>query len=91
MDDWIKSREKHVIKNQNDPNYKGNWLKVNKDRWRSRREHCEKDMIDYFKNRQKDFLIIKICDGEGWNELCNFLDVDIPNKPFPYKNRTIES
>lgn len=42
----------------------------------------------YFKDREQDLLIIDICGGEGWEELCNFLEKDIPNVLFPHKNKT---
>ena len=25
--------------------------------------------------------------GDGWNELCEFLGVDVPDKPFPHLNK----
>ena len=25
---------------------------------------------------------------QGWNPLCRFLNVDVPDIPFPYKNKT---
>lgn len=86
MEEWLVSREKHVIKNQRNPNYIGNWLTVDIDSWRANRERCEKEIFEYFNGRD-DFLVMKICDGDGWNELCGFLGVDIPDIPFPHLNR----
>jgi hypothetical protein len=34
------------------------------------------------------FLILDICAGEGWNELCRFLGDEVPNTPFPWHNRS---
>lgn len=38
----------------------------------------------YFSNRPNDFLKLSICDGEGWEHLCRFLKVPVPNCPFPW-------
>ncbi|MCB9173565.1 MAG: hypothetical protein H6587_12690 [Flavobacteriales bacterium] len=45
------------------------------------------DVINYFKNRPNDFLIINFTKGEGWEKLCPFLGVEIPNKPIPHANK----
>ena len=42
----------------------------------------------YFKDREQDLLTIDICGEEGWEKLCHFLGKDIPNVPFPHKNKT---
>ena len=45
-------------------------------------------VIDYFKERKEDLLILDIAAGEGWEELCDFLDKPIPQVPFPKRNVT---
>jgi len=48
----------------------------------------EKTVKDYFKGRENDLLIIDICGGDKWNELCDFLGIVAPQGlPFPHKNR----
>jgi len=42
----------------------------------------------YFKDRPKDLLVLNICGGNGWNRLCKFLNKEVPNKPFPWANKT---
>ena len=44
-------------------------------------------VLDYFRNRTDDLLITNIVDGEGWEKLCPFLDVPIPNLQFPHVTR----
>ncbi len=44
-------------------------------------------VLEYFKERPQDLLILDICDGQGWQKLCNFLDCDIPTTPFPHSNQ----
>jgi Sulfotransferase domain len=48
------------------------------------------EVRDYFQNRPNDLLILNICSGDGWEQLCPFLDVPVPNRPFPYANRSEE-
>lgn len=45
-----------------------------------------KNVCDYFKNRDDDFLVMDICGGEGWENLCSFLGMSVPNEPFPHAN-----
>lgn len=40
----------------------------------------------YFKNREKDFLEFNVFEGDDWNKLCNFLNVEKPEIPFPIEN-----
>lgn len=48
-------------------------------------EHNQR-VREYFKNRPSD--LIELCweNGDGWEELCTFLDCEIPAKPFPHTN-----
>ncbi|PIE31852.1 hypothetical protein CSA56_17255 [candidate division KSB3 bacterium] len=44
----------------------------------------QKNARDYFQERPQDFLIMDICNGDGWETLCPFLEIDtIPDTPFP--------
>ena len=47
----------------------------------------ETEIISYFRKRPNDLLIMNIFEGDGWNELCSFLDVPIPDVPFPHLNK----
>jgi hypothetical protein len=47
-----------------------------------------KEIRDFFKDKPDYFLELRICEGEGWENLCPFLGVDVPDCPFPYKNKT---
>jgi hypothetical protein len=46
------------------------------------------EVLDYFRERPHDLLLLDICGGEGWSKLAPFLGVLIPQMPFPWKNRT---
>jgi len=45
-----------------------------------------RNVSDYFKARSNDFLLLDICGGEGWEKLCAFLGVAVPDLPFPHVN-----
>ncbi len=46
-----------------------------------------KDVNDYFMGRTSDFIELCWERGDGWRELCSFLNKDIPNAPFPHANK----
>jgi hypothetical protein len=48
---------------------------------RYRRHNAE--VLDYFKDRPNDLLVMKMDEGAGWPELCNFLDVPVPDRKYP--------
>ncbi|MCK5636026.1 MAG: hypothetical protein KAH91_01295 [Thermoplasmatales archaeon] len=50
-------------------------------------ENRNNEIINYFKDRPSQLLVIDIFKGVEWSELCNFLDKPIPKKPFPHKNK----
>jgi len=41
------------------------------------------DVVSHFKGRDDKLLIIDIMNGDGWEKLCPFLNIDIPNSSFP--------
>ena len=41
----------------------------------------------HFKDRSDDLLIMNLKNGDGWDELCAFLDKSRPKGEFPHKNR----
>ena len=43
----------------------------------------------FFENQPERFLIMYITKGDGWKKLCSFLNIPIPDSPFPHKNRGI--
>ncbi|MFW6281589.1 MAG: sulfotransferase family protein [bacterium] len=88
VDDWVESRKKHIKRNlKKNPNKQTEWYKLSEEEWRKDWKNAHKMIYDYFKNKD-NFLVINICEGEGWDKLCNFLKCEIPNKPFPHKNNS---
>lgn len=49
------------------------------------RKHIE-DVKSFFESRPDDLLIVDIPKGDGWNKLCEFIGMGIPQNPFPNKN-----
>ena len=43
----------------------------------------------YFQGRPNDLLQLNFERGDGWEQLCHFLGVDVPAEPFPHLNRTV--
>ena len=52
------------------------------------RRNRKRQILKYFADRPDDLLVINIIAGEGWEKLCPFLGISVPNKPFPHANPT---
>ena len=48
---------------------------------RFRRHNAE--VLEYFKNRPDDLLVMDMDAGAGWPQLCGFLKKSIPGVPYP--------
>lgn len=75
---WIYGRGKALPKDD-----KANTLKVYNDH--------NREVIEYFKNRPDDLLIIDFTRGEKWEKICKFLGREVPDDPFPHYNKTSAS
>jgi len=53
---------------------------------RYRRHNAE--VIEYFKHRSDDLLVLHIEEGDIWNQLCWFLGKPLPVVPYPRENAT---
>jgi hypothetical protein len=61
----------------------------NKELYLSRYRKHNADVIEHFKSRPKDLLIIDIEKEENqWTTLCYFLGKEIPNQVFPHQNKS---
>ncbi len=46
-------------------------------------------VLEYFADRPDDLLVLDICGGDGWEDLCSFLGLPIPaGTAFPHAHRT---
>jgi len=57
------------------------------DRYVATFERHNADVRAHFADRPDDLLVLDLPGGAGWEELCAFLDVDVPRGPFPHSNR----
>ena len=53
----------------------------------SRYETHNMQVIDYFKERPGSLLQMHITEGDGWRELCPFLELEMPDCEFPDVNK----
>lgn len=52
-------------------------------------ERHVRTVMEYFKDRPEDLLIIDVCSGEGFEKLAPFLKRPIPTEPFPHKGSVL--
>jgi hypothetical protein len=90
LDGWLRSREKHVLANQERAarrEYAGSWLTVDFDAWREERTRHHDAVESYFASRPDDLLVMDVAAGDGWDKLAPFIGVKAPARPFPWENR----
>lgn len=44
------------------------------------------EVVDYFRERPNDLLVIDLTAGAGWTDICKFLGHPLPDVPFPHSN-----
>ena len=47
-----------------------------------------RNILWHFRRRRGDLLVMNICAGDGWDELCPFLGKPGPGVPFPWAHRS---
>lgn len=86
LDDWLDSRRRHVEANmarRARGEYEGSFLTVDLDGWRAEAVEHEERVRSHFADRPQDLLVLDIAAGDGWERLCPFLDLPVPDAPFP--------
>ena len=61
--------------------------KGNENIYIERYERHNREVIEYFKDRPNDLLVINLKDGNLWEKICPFLDKEIPSVEFPHVNK----
>lgn len=46
------------------------------------------DVMEYFKGREQDLLVMNITEGDGYDKLAPFLGLPVPKVLFPHRNET---
>jgi hypothetical protein len=93
VDEWLDSRRRHVERNRERKErgqYDGVFLNIDLDRWRQDFENHHRAVRSYYADRD-NLLEMRITEGDGYDELCPFLGVDIPEDPFPWTNRDLST
>ena len=49
-----------------------------------------KEIIDYFKERPKDLLVLNLSEENAFQKFINFLDIKTSLTNFPWENKTSE-
>jgi len=87
---WIKSQVDHfgtTTRPIREWIYGVGYPKGNEDIYIARYERHNKEVLEHFKDRPDDLLVLRLTEGEGWEKLCQFLHKDIPNTEFPHANK----
>jgi hypothetical protein len=79
-DDWIESNKRHLSQLKD-----SKWKNYNEEERRHYHKVHTKRVLNFFKD--KELLVLDICGGDGYEKLCPFLGIDIPDEPFPYKHK----
>jgi hypothetical protein len=97
VESWLISRERHVRKNRRNlaelqkQHPTNTWYNIDKTVWRKEFIEHHAHVLEYFKTREDDLLVIDFTKGEGWEKVCPFLNLPIPEQPFPRRNITSKS
>jgi hypothetical protein len=93
---WLKSY-RNMLEKQGKPTDKMNRIRttlyqlpfpdVTDDQLITRYESHNADVRAFFASRPADLLVVDWAQGDGWPELCGFLDLPVPSRPFPHANR----
>jgi len=87
---WVNSVVKHFGRNEIPMRkyiYGVGCPEGNEDIWVKRFEDHNEGVKNYFKDRPQDLLVLDLAKGDGWEKLCPYLGVDIPNTLFPHVNK----
>ncbi len=76
--EWIYGRGKGLPKDD-----KANTIQVYSDH--------NKEVMEYFKDRPEDLLVLDFTKGDKWEKLCAFLNKEVPAVAFPHANKTKKS
>lgn len=87
---WIQSQVKHFGRQTTPMRF---WIygvgcpQGNEALYVRRFEEHNQDVLDYFKHRPSDLLVMNLAAGDAWEKLCGFLDAPVPESPFPHVNK----
>ena len=59
----------------------------NKDNYIAKYEKHNKEVMNFFKDKKSQLLVVCWENGDSWEKLCPFLDKAIPKRNFPHSNK----
>ena len=59
----------------------------NEDVWIQTYLNHNQSVRNFFKNKPNQFLEVNWENGDGWDELCSFLNKSVPDRDFPHANK----
>ena len=91
LDRWIRSVVNHF---GHDVTRMREWIygpahgypEGNEEIYVARHERHVEEVLEYFKDRPDDLLVLRLTAGDGWEQLCPFLGHETPATPFPQAN-----
>jgi len=89
---WIKSQVDHFTQTRpmREWIYGAGCPKGNEDIYIARYERHNQEVLEYFKDRPDDLLVLRLTEGDGWEKLCQFLHKDVPDIEFPHENKGVD-
>ena len=61
-------------------------LHFSAERFRYVKRLHEQNVRDYFSDRPDKLLVFDLFAGDSWAEICSFLELPVPDEPFPHRN-----
>jgi hypothetical protein len=92
-DGWIKSQVRHFGRQETEMR---KWIygvgcpEGNEATYLEVYDRHNSEVLDYFKNRSQDLLVMDLANGDGWEQLCPFLGKKIPRAGFPHVNKATD-
>lgn len=94
---WFQSRLAHYddyLRDKDRPRRKykdgWRWTQESPDQWLKEWDMHHRAAKQYFAGRD-NFMIMDVCEGDGYEKLCSFLGLANVDEPFPHKNKTQKS
>ena len=89
---WLESRRRHVERNVARAaagDYSGTFLTVELVAWERQWTEHHSRVHAYFAGRPNDLLVMNIVAGDGYQQLCPFLEHPPLDQPFPWRHRSV--
>jgi Sulfotransferase domain len=90
-DAWIRSQVRHFGTRETPMRkwiYGAGCPQGNEALYVERFERHNREVLSYFASRPGDLLVMDLVRGDGWDELCHFLEKPVPDIPFPHANQS---